>query len=112
LGFVGAALALLLAETAQIIYMQRAAKRLFDMQIHLRPLTVTVAIAAIGYVVGGVVLRQQDIIADVGVKSVVYVLFSALLLAYVVRNLGSTSLLRSAAAPLLGRFPVLRLLLR
>lgn len=112
LGFVGAAIAMLLAETAQFIYMQRAAKKLFDMQIHMRPLTAIVAIAAVGYIVGAVVLRQQDIIADVGVKSAVYVLFSALLLAYVVRGLGSTSLLRSAAAPLLGKFPVLRLLLR
>jgi peptidoglycan/LPS O-acetylase OafA/YrhL len=103
---------MLLAETAQFIYMQRAAKKLFDMQIHMRPLTAIVAIAGVGYIVGAVVLRQQDIIADVGVKSAVYVLFAALLLAYVVRGLGSTSLLRSAAAPLLGKFPVLRLLLR
>jgi O-antigen/teichoic acid export membrane protein len=112
LGFVGAAIALLVAETAQFIYMQRTAKRLFDMQIHLRWLAVLLAIAAVAYVVGGVLLRQQDLIADVGVRSMVYVIFAALLLAYVLRSLGSTSLLRSAAEPLLGRFPVLRLLLR
>jgi O-antigen/teichoic acid export membrane protein len=111
-GFVGAAIALLLAETAQFLFMQRAAKKLFDMQIHLRPLFAAVAIAAAGYVVGAILLRQQDIIIDIGVKAAAYAVFSALLVAYVVRDLGSTSVLRTAAEPVLGRFPVLRFLLR
>jgi O-antigen/teichoic acid export membrane protein len=111
-GFVGAAVALLLAETAQFLFMQRAAKKLFDMQVHLRQLFVLIGIAAAGYVVGGVLLRQQDLVMDVGVKAVTYVVFAGLLAVYVIRDLGSTSLLRAAAAPVLGRVPVLRLLVR
>jgi O-antigen/teichoic acid export membrane protein len=112
LGFVGSAIALLAAETAQFLFMQRAAKKLFDMQIHLRPLLATALIAAAAYIVGGVLLRQEDLLIDIGVKAATYVVFAGLLLAYVIRDLGSTSVLRAAAAPLVGRFPVLRLLLR
>jgi len=111
-GFVGAAFAQLLAEIAQFFYMQRAARKLFDMQIHLRPLTAIVAIASLAYVAGGMLLRQQDLIADIGVKSLTYVVFAALVMAYVLRDLGSSPLLRSVVEPLLGKLPLLRSLLR
>jgi O-antigen/teichoic acid export membrane protein len=112
LGFVGAALGQVLAEIAQFFYMQRAARKLFDMQIHMRPLVAILVIAAVGYVVGAIVLRQQDILTDIGAKVVTYVVFAGLLLAYVVRDLSKNSLLRSVTAPLLGKLPGLRLLLR
>jgi hypothetical protein len=49
---------------------------------------------------------------DIGVKAVTFAVFAGLLTVYVIRDLGSTSLLRAAAEPVLGRFPVLRLLVR
>jgi O-antigen/teichoic acid export membrane protein len=112
LGFVGASIALALAEFGQFLFMQRAAKKLFDMQIQLGPLLATLAIASAAYVVGGVILDQQNLMADIGVKCATFLVFSALLIANVTRSLGSTSLLRNAAMPLIGKLPILKLLFR
>jgi O-antigen/teichoic acid export membrane protein len=112
LGFVGAAIALLVAESVQFLFMQRAAKPLFDMQIHVRPFLTTTALAAIAYVIGGLVLRQPDLILDIGVKALIYVVCAALLVLYMVRDLSSASVWQEAVAPLLGRLPGLRVLLR
>jgi hypothetical protein len=49
---------------------------------------------------------------DIGVKSMTFVVFGALLILNVTRSLGSTSLLRSAAMPLVGKLPILKLLFR
>ena len=112
LGFVGASIALLVAEVGQFLYMQREARKLFDMQIQLAPLAATLGIAAAAYVVGGVILRQQNLMFDIGVKSATYLVFSGLLIVNVTRSLGSTSLLRNAALPLVGKLPILKLLFR
>jgi O-antigen/teichoic acid export membrane protein len=112
LGFVGAAIALLVAESAQFLFMQRAAKPLFDMQIHIRPLLATMALAIGGYCIGGIVLRQSDLVMDIGLKALTYVVFAALLLIYMVRDLSSAAVWQESVAPLLGRLPVVRLLLR
>jgi hypothetical protein len=49
---------------------------------------------------------------DIGVKSATYLVFSGLLIVNVTRSLGSTSLLRNAALPLVGKLPILKLLFR
>lgn len=112
LGFVGASLALALAEIGQFMFMQREARKLFDMQIQLGPLLTTLSVASAAYLVGGIVLDQSNLMLDIGVKSMTFVVFGALLILNVTRSLGSTSLLRSAAMPLVGKLPILKLLFR
>ena len=64
------------------------------------------------YLVGGVILDQSNLMLDIGVKSMTFVVFGGLLILNVTRSLGSTSLLRSAAMPLVGKLPILKLLFR
>lgn len=73
MGFVGAAQALMLANGFQFIVVHFAAKKHYDMKISLLPLVVLLVIAGVSLAVA-FSLEQSDLLADIAVKLVVYII--------------------------------------
>jgi len=112
LGFVGAAMGLMLAETFQFLLIQREARKHFDMQIRLAPLFVILGMAAAAYVAGDFLLRQTGLIVDLAQKAVVYIVCAGTVLVYIWRISEPDSMLRSLAGPMLSKLPLGKALFR
>lgn len=73
-GFVGAAIAFMIAEAAQFLIVYGTSRRFYDMGINLTPLVWTLIVSAFAYwVTNGIIVRER-LIEDIAFKSLVYVI--------------------------------------
>lgn len=104
LGEMGAAIALMLAMMLQFFMTEKIAKKNFDMQVQLKPLLSTLAIATCGYLIANYAVNFSALWLDLMVKAVVYAVFVTFLAGMLWRDPNSRLFISKALAPILNKF--------
>lgn len=86
LGEIGAAAGQTLAYGINFVFCYYLSRRYFDHGIKLHLLAILIGIAAISYIASNVIFRHPDLIIDTLIKSVIYLLTTALILLVAARS--------------------------
>lgn len=84
-GFVGAAQALMLAQAVQFLIVFSVAKRHYDMQLSLKPLSVYLGVAVTALYLS-TLFRNESLIHDAGIRAVIYIGACGFVSAYLLSN--------------------------
>lgn len=92
-GFVGAALAVMLAKASQFLIVHQSGRRFYDMGISLKPLAVKLFVSAIACFGTNYAFVRESIYEDIALKLLIYTIASILIVLPLLKNPSTRNLL-------------------
>lgn len=86
LGIYGAAIALVLIQIANLLLTEGLSRKQYDSRISLKPLAMLVTFAIFWYCISNIWLKQDDILIDIALKLLIYLLASASFILVLIRD--------------------------